>query len=123
MKPVRIEFGYAAGCGTRQCAKRVDVAHRMLCDRRVAYIPAVQPPFRPEHFCPDCRRVLDGGVTEFVPPTDEQAEGTCPVCVGRVLLDEQGRISVHGEWSYRGGALVVTEKPCAGAGEKPEAES
>lgn len=119
---VRIEFGYALGVQAFWCAKKTTVQSRMLCGKRKGWMPPVQQPFTPPNLCPDCARLLAAG-QELQPAVDEDAEGTCPVCVGRVPLDGAGMVAEHGEWSYRGGRLVVTDRPCAGRGEPPEAES
>lgn len=118
---VRIEFGYAADVHEFWCAKKTTVQHHMLCGKRKGWMPPVPHPFTPPNLCPDCRRILAGG-PELQPVSEEDPEGTCPVCVGRAPLDEAGLIAEHGEWSYRDGRLVVTDRPCAGRGELPEVD-
>ncbi len=118
----RLEWGYALGEDRWWCAKRVSIAHRMLCGRRKGWMPPVPYPFTPPDLCPDCARLLKDGVDLQV-VTDEQAEGTCPVCVGRAPLDEAGLIAAHNQWSWADGKLVLTEQPCPGRGEPPEHES
>lgn len=121
-RPARVEYGYAAGQDSMWCAKRVDVQGRMLCGRRKSWMPPVPPLFQPPNLCPDCRRVLEAG-PPYVQDPDDQAEGTCPVCVGQAPLDEHGRIAEHNEWSWQDGRLTTTSRPCDGAGQTPEGES
>jgi hypothetical protein len=117
----RIEFGYAAGEDTLWCAKRVTTGNHMLCGRRKGWMPPVPYPFTPPNLCPDCARILKGG-PGLRPVGDDQAEGTCPVCVGRAPLDEAGLIAGHRQWSWSDGTLVLTKTPCSGEGELPEVD-
>jgi hypothetical protein len=113
-----VEWGFAADEHDMWCAKWVGTEARMVCGRRKGWMPPVGLPFSPPNVCPDCAAVLAGRAVPVV--ADDQAEGTCPVCVGRAPLDEQGLVAAHGQWSFAGGTPVVTRRPCAGAGELPE---
>jgi hypothetical protein len=121
MSGERIEWGFAASEDRFWCAKRVCVAGYMLCGQRKGWMPPVPDGFEPPQLCPVCRERLESGV--FEPPPDEQAEGTCPVCVGRAPLDGSGLITKHDQWSWSGGRLVVTDQACPGVGERPEYET
>ena len=119
---VRMEWGYAAREDRWWCAKWVTTANYMLCGRHKGWMPPVPYPFTPPNVCPDCARILKEE-PELRPVVDVQAEGTCPVCVGRAPLDEAGLIGGHRQWSWSGGTLVLTDTPCSGEGERPEHES
>lgn len=115
----RFEWGYAADVHDKWCARKAGVRARMLCSRRVGWMPPVPHPFAPPNVCPDCARLLQAG-PPYGQTLDEQAEGTCPECVGQVPLDADGRVAAHGEWSWQNGRLEATKIPCAGEGEWPE---
>lgn len=108
----------AYGTGDAWCAQRTRT--KTLCDREIIFLPVVQP-VDPGVVHDDCARIIAAG--DFVPPHDEQAEGTCPVCVGQAPVSADGRIDTHRQWRYERGALVVTELWCDGAGGLPEVAS
>lgn len=121
-----VVFGWPARSNTPHAFPATNT-ERTLCGtardegRSPAFIPADQQPGHiPPDLCARCAALMRSVGTR--PARDDLAEGTCPECLGPVLLDTRGRIGAHGQWTWRhGGVATATKVPCAGAGERPEA--
>lgn len=113
------EWGYARGQDTMLCAKKVGPERLMLCGRAKSWMPVFLDGVDDSRKCPQCSAVIAG---ERLQPVVEVREGTCPVCVGRVELDEHGFVAGHNEWSWRLGRMQVTGRACTGAGMAPEVD-
>ncbi|WP_045740902.1 hypothetical protein [Actinoplanes rectilineatus] len=88
---IEVEFGWARDHQVQRCA-RLPGADRMLCGRRVGFVPAVpmgRPPDEVLHG--RCRELLDAGTVELPP---RRGRG-CPVC-GEPVPVVDGRVSAHG---------------------------
>lgn len=91
------EFGWAKGVQDEQCAKKVDVASRMLCGREVGFVPvAGQPEFAPSNLHEECRRLLFGPSGHLTRRSAEVVYGTCPACGEQAPLFD-GLIQAHGD--------------------------
>lgn len=117
---MKVVFGYA---------ERKDVPHavditapgRTLCDAGVFWLPGILGGFDaevPSNLCQWCRRQMAELGAEVA--VDSQAEGTCPVCVGRAPLTAAGLVGAHLQWSYATGKPRLSEVSCEGRGQKPE---
>lgn len=110
------EYGFPTGEGTIWCIRRAD-AHRMLCGRRVGFVPAAQPE-APRLVHADCLRVMFGqGAPKQRRP--QQPSGRCPVCRGEVPL-AAGRMGSHGQWrTSAAGYRFQSDEPCLGVNLRP----
>lgn len=107
------EYGYAQGEDTVWCIRREGTESRMLCGRKVGFVP-VQQPTRPKNVHRDCLEAMYG-------PTKPEPTGygTCPACGGHVAVDA-GRIQAHGELRIDGdGVPYASDTSCLGVNLRP----
>lgn len=110
-----IEFGFAAGEDTVMCAKRADVATRMLCGQRVGSVSFLQEDV-PSNLCTACRDALAGAATHLRAdrPSNRLEYATCPVCCGEAEVFE-GRLQAHGAFRVGpDGVGYASAQPCLG---------
>lgn len=105
------EYGFPTCEGTVYCIRR-EGATRMLCGRRVGFVPVVQPE-HPRTVHADCLKVMCVRGAEQQKPAKRDL-GVCPVCRGEVPLSS-GRVEAHGEWRRSAiGQRFQIDVPCLG---------
>ena len=118
-----VVFGYAFRHPDEPCAINVDQPTRTLCGRYVESLPGVQAFGRgdgiPVNLHERCRQWMD--VLGALVQSDDMVYGVCPVCQGDVALAD-GLVSAHGEWVVGRHGWRMSQRPCSGAGERPEVQ-
>jgi len=109
------EFGYARDEQDMWCIRKVGVQARMLCGRKVGFVPVVQPA-RPTNVHRDCLEAMYGATNRGESPT---GYGTCPACGGSAPVSG-GRMQAHGEVRVNGdGRPYESETSCLGVNMRP----
>jgi hypothetical protein len=107
------EYGFAQGEDTVWCIRREAGGSRMLCGRKVGFVPVVQPE-HPTHVHRACLEAMYGSVKQR---EATNRYGTCPACGGDAPVVD-GRIQPHGAWRVNGEAYE-SDEACLGVNMRP----
>jgi hypothetical protein len=115
------QYGYPDREQTIWCIHRDDdTSGRMLCGRKVGFIP-VEQPVQPTTVHRACIEAMYGP-RKLPPRKDRIVYGTCPVCGGDAVVEE-GRIAGHGEVRVDGdGQPYVSGVACLGVNMAPRGQ-